>query len=158
MPWRPRGEAIRLSLHASDKIKRRMITDYNVITVGYVEHALRDDTLIVGLSRGRETTSLLASQAGLRWRSRLAQWHVHWSQATSTSVSNWMGDRQRRPSVVNWTCVRLSVWTLICGRPSILYIAVIVLTPGDVISIKQASKAFDDEQYGSTVIVCMAWC
>jgi len=31
----------------------------------------------------------------------IAQWHVHWSQATSTSVSTWMGDRQGRLSAVN---------------------------------------------------------
>jgi len=61
---------------------------------------------------------------GLRWRPRLAQWHVHWSWATSTSVSTWIGDRQGRPSSV-YLCpfvgVDLNLWLTV-------YTVVIVLT------------------------------
>jgi len=50
----------------------------------------------------------------LRWRPiRLAQWHVHWSKETSTSVSTWMGDHQLRPSAVNqcpFVGVDLNMW------------------------------------------------
>jgi len=61
---------------------------------------------------------------GLRWLPRLAQWHVHWSKVSSTSVSTWMSDRQGRPNAVNlyqFVGVDLKLWPTI-------YIAVIVLT------------------------------
>jgi len=52
----------------------------------------------------------------LRWRPRLvAQWYVHWSWTTSTSVSTRMGEHQGRPSVVI-LCLCLSVWTFMCDR------------------------------------------
>jgi len=31
----------------------------------------------------------------------IAQWHVHWGQGRSTSVSTWMGDHEGRPGAVN---------------------------------------------------------
>jgi hypothetical protein len=61
---------------------------------------------------------------GLRWRPRLSQWHVHWSWATSSPVSTWMGDRQGRLSAVSlspFVGVGLNLWPTV-------HIAVIVLT------------------------------
>jgi len=61
---------------------------------------------------------------GLRWRPRLAQWHVHWSYVSSTSLNTWMGDCLGIQSTVNlcpFVGVDLNVWLTV-------YIAVIILT------------------------------
>jgi len=53
-----------------------------------------------------------------KWRPMLPQWPIgQISYVTSSPVSTWIGDRQEDWAL--WTCVRWSVWTLICDRPSI---------------------------------------
>jgi len=58
------------------------------------------------------------SSTGLRWRLWLAQFHVHWSQASRPRlVLEWVIVREDQAL---WTWVRSSLWTLICDRPSII--------------------------------------
>jgi len=104
--------------------------NYMIITLLYRLSA--NNTHILFVYNQISHSCYMCYQRGLRWRSRPAQWHVHKSQATSTSVSTWMGDRQGRPSAVNlcpFVRVDLNLWPTVD-------IAVIVLTPGDVKWIK----------------------
>jgi len=68
-----------------------------------------------GFRKGRSCSTNLSSFHSILslWQPRLAQWHVHWSYARRPRlVLGWVTVREDQAL---WTCIRSSVWTLICA-------------------------------------------
>jgi len=115
----------------------RWVNNFTISSVGRHNHIHGDNCLTK--TESMKVTKILALRHTTWCFTRIAvatkaiaQWHVHWSWGTSSSVGIWMGDRPRRSGAVN-----LGPFVGVDLNPSLtVYTAVIVVTPGGVKCIK----------------------
>jgi hypothetical protein len=91
------GAGIRLTIGYVRVIKKSPAMFEGTIDVIYLMHRLSSPTRYIMWSSLPST----CLWRGARWQPMLAQWLIHWSEVTSTTVSTCMGDRQGRSCAVN---------------------------------------------------------